>query len=83
LPIDVSADEVAKKLRAAGLNVAVDFTERKLDKKLKAAAKAGVKFVLIVGADEIQSGKFTLKNLQSGAQEKLDLKCVIHKLVNQ
>jgi histidyl-tRNA synthetase len=60
------AERVAADLRAAGVNVALDFTGRKLDKVIKSADKNGVNWVLFVGEDELKTAKYKLKNLKSG-----------------
>ncbi len=68
---------IVSTLRCRGLNVAVDFTDRKTDKKIKAAVKAGVPYALFVGNDELDSGQFPLKNLATGEQSDLDLEQVV------
>lgn len=56
-------------LRDANLRVAVDATERKMDKKIKSAAKAGYPYVLFVGETEIEQGEFRIKNLETGQED--------------
>lgn len=72
--IGVSANEltaIASKLRKSGVNVAVDYTNRKIDKKIKAAEKLGVENVLFVGEEELKTNKYTLKNIKTGQEKKL------------
>jgi histidyl-tRNA synthetase len=61
---------VADKLRTSGMNIAVDYTDRKVDKKIKAAAKSGIEKVIFVGEDELKSGQVKVKNLVDGSEEK-------------
>lgn len=77
------AQETLVKLRQAGINVAVDLSGRKLGDQLKAADKKGVTNVLIIGEDELKTGKYKLKGLKSGKERKLDLKAVIKTLKGQ
>ncbi len=70
---NVDSLSVVDQLRTNGIRVSVDFTNRKVDKKIKAAAKSGVPYVLFVGGDELASGNFPLKNLVNGDQMTLDL----------
>lgn len=65
--------EIAGELRQKELNVAVDFTDRKLDKKIKSAVKLGARYGLFVGADELSKDEFNLKNLQTEKEEKTTL----------
>lgn len=66
-----AAGELAQTLRQAGLAVAVDYTDRKLDKKTKAAVKSGAKLVIYLGDEELSSDELTVKNLASGQQAKV------------
>ncbi|MES2203296.1 MAG: histidine--tRNA ligase [Patescibacteria group bacterium] len=65
------AQQLAQELRAAGVNVAVDFGEKKLGDQIKAASKGGVPWLIVVGQDELASGTFNIKNLNTGAEEKM------------
>jgi histidyl-tRNA synthetase len=60
-------------LRDQGLKVAVDFSNRSLDAQIKSALKKGINFVLFIGSEEISSGQFTLKNLESREETKVAL----------
>lgn len=67
----------ASQLRDCGIPVSVDFSDRKLDKKTKAAVKMGFRFVAYVGQDEAATGLLTLKDLRSGEQSRLDIDGII------
>lgn len=71
------AQKVAEEIREAGINTSIDISGRKLDKQIKSAEKAGVRFILFVGADEVKSETFTLKDLKSGVEEKHSIKRVV------
>lgn len=60
--------ELAQHLRSAGCSVELGL-EGKLKRSLELANKMGARFALIVGETEIASGKYALKNMQSGEQE--------------
>ncbi len=64
------ASKIVRELREEGLNVAVDASSRKLDKKLKAADKRGIRFVMFVGEDELAAEQYPLKDLVTGNEEK-------------
>lgn len=69
----VGAQAVAQKLRAQGKNVAVDLSGRKLDKQIRSAEKKGIKQVLFIGEQELESGEYKLKNLDTGKEETLKI----------
>ena len=75
-----NAEPLIRELRNGGLNIAVDNTGRKLDKQLKSADKSKVKNVIIIGNDEISSGKLTLKNLDTGKTVKLSARQIMREL---
>lgn len=68
---EIAVESRVVELRQAGINVAVDTTDRKMDKKMKAAIKQGAKWLIFIGDEEVQSGQLQLKNLTTGEQEHL------------
>lgn len=60
-------------LRAAGINVAVDVSGRKLGDQFKMAEKKGINLVLIVGDAELSSGTYKLKDLSTGNEQSFSL----------
>ncbi|MGC9602164.1 MAG: histidine--tRNA ligase [Minisyncoccia bacterium] len=59
-------------LRRAGVNVAVDFGEHKLGDQIKTASKHHIPYLLVVGDNELASGKFVVRNLVSGEEKTLN-----------
>lgn len=74
------ASKLADDIREQGLNVSIDATDRKLEKKIKSADKQGIRYVLFVGEAELKDQKFNLKDLQSGDEEKLSPSSITEKL---
>jgi histidyl-tRNA synthetase len=77
---EVDVQLATDQLRAAGLNVAVDYTERKVEKKIKSAVKQDVPYLLFVGDEELASGKFTLKNVATQDERKLTTGEIVSRL---
>ena len=65
-----AAQPILKDLRNEGVNLAVDISGRSIDKQFKTADKKGIPYVLVIGQQELDSQQFTLKNLQTGEEEK-------------
>jgi histidyl-tRNA synthetase len=61
---------VAGELRAAGLAVRADTSERKLGKQLEAASKVGARWAVVIG-EELAGGEVGLKDLESGDQRQV------------
>jgi histidyl-tRNA synthetase len=68
-----AANELGAQLRASGLNVVVDITERKVSQQVKTADKESVPFVLVVGEEEVKTGKYKVKNLKDGKEVEVSV----------
>jgi histidyl-tRNA synthetase len=64
--LNIEGEKIAEPFRAAGIATAVDFSDKKLGKKLATAGEALVEYALVFGEDELGSGAFTVKGLQTG-----------------
>ena len=62
------ATKLAGELRIQGLNIAVDLTDRKVSAQVKTADKEKIPFVLVVGEEEVKSGKYKVKSLKDGEE---------------
>ena len=69
-------------LRRAGVNVAIDFGEKKLGDQIKAAAKHKIPWLMVVGENELAAGEFVVRNLESGHEETLPQVAVADFLLN-
>lgn len=62
---------IAQELRTEGVNVAVDFSDKKLADQIKNAAKNKTPYLIVVGQDEVSSGSFTVRDLVGGSETSL------------
>ena len=74
--------ETARILRESGLNVQVNLENQKLGKKFKIADKLNVKFVIIIGEDEIKNDVVSLKNMVTGEQKTMKIEKAIITIKN-
>ena len=72
--------QIATKLRNAGINTQIYFDDKKIKAKFKYADKLQIPFVIIIGEDEISNNTVTLKNMETGEQETLQLEQAIIKI---
>lgn len=81
---DADAEEYAlpilQQLRKEGIAAELYPSSAKLKKQMSYADDKKIPFVILIGSDEIQSGLLTLKNMQSGEQEKSDIQSIIKKI---
>jgi histidyl-tRNA synthetase len=64
------AQRVITELREMGARVAVDLTDRKLDKQIKAAVKKGIHYAMFIGEKDLTEEQFEVRNLQTGVAER-------------
>jgi histidyl-tRNA synthetase len=66
-----------KEVRAAGIAAEMYPDQAKLKKQMEFANKRNIPFVAIIGAEELQKNAVSLKNMQSGIQQNVDIKALI------
>lgn len=62
-----------KKLRDNNINSELYPSAEKIKKQMNYANNKGVQYVVMVGEDEMKSGKLSIKNMQTGDQEKMNI----------
>jgi histidyl-tRNA synthetase len=65
------------KLREAGINSELYPEPTKMKKQMKYANARNVPFVAVVGSNEVETGLFGVKNMETGEQNKLSLEELI------
>ena len=64
----------ANKLRQKGKSVEFDLMSKSVKAQMKYANKIEAKYVIVVGDDEILSGKVRVKDMASGNEEEIEIK---------
>lgn len=72
----------AGELRRGGVNVAVDFGEKKLGDQIKTASKHKIPWLMVVGQNELEADQFVVRNLESGHEESLPREALAEFLLN-
>lgn len=62
---------LVSRLRSHGVACAIDFEKRSLKSSMKLADRLKARSVLIVGENELQSGRLILRDMQTGEQTEL------------
>jgi len=65
------AVQLAQSLRREDVTIAVNFSGKRIGDQIRHADKMKVPFVIAVGAQERESGRYTIKNLPTGAEKTL------------
>ena len=72
--------KLLQELRKNKINSELYPSNDKIKKQMNYANNKGVQFVIMVGEDEIKSGKLTVKDMKSGEQSKWSISEIITKL---
>ena len=75
--VRLKAYEITQTLRSAGIACDVDLNGKKFKKIMNHANKIKVKQVAIIGAKDLENNQITIKNMESGNQELVDLDNVV------
>ncbi len=70
IPMDTEIEglKLANFLRSNNINVLVEMNKRKIKKCFEFANKASIKYVIVVGENEIKQNMYTIKNMNTGEQ---------------
>ena len=64
---------LASELRAAGIGTLLAFGQRSLKAQMKQADRAGVRYTLILGEDELAAGEATVRDMAAAEQQRVAL----------
>jgi histidyl-tRNA synthetase len=78
-----AALDLARVLRRAGAVAVVEHSARSFKSALKRADRMNVRWVVLVGEEERQSGIYTLKDLESGEQQALGAEALAERIVKE
>jgi histidyl-tRNA synthetase len=77
LPVEDASREpavgICQSLRKGGVNCQTDLMGRNLKRQLEYADKAGIPYVMFVGAKELGSGRFVVKDMRKKLQTEITL----------
>lgn len=72
--------KAVKALRESGIKAELYPDDTKMKKQMNYANKRGIPFVVLAGETEMDKNTFTLKNMNSGTQDEVDITALIESL---
>ncbi len=75
---DLKAFSLTNKLRMSGFDVEMDYNGRNIKSNFKRADKLGVKYIIIVGEEEVKSGKLTVKDNETKNECKIEFDEIVN-----
>lgn len=68
------------KLREAGISATMDYMSRSMKAQMKDANRENARYTLIIGDNELNEGKFTLRNMKESEENSLTFDEILKKL---
>ena len=78
----VAGFQATHELRLAGFKVERDYEMGSMKSQLRKANKTNSQFTLILGKNEIDSGKYILKNMKTSEQHEIDSQNLVSQVGN-
>ncbi len=72
--------QLMRKLRKTGFSVDTDYLDRSVGSQMKDADRKDSKYCIIIGENELEENKVTLRNMSSGEENLVDQDNIINKL---
>ena len=84
VPLDTNIEvlKLATKLRLNGIKVLIEMNRKKVGKCFEYADVMGIKFISVIGSDEISTGVLKVKNMYKKEEETVDLENLVNFLQN-
>ena len=79
---EIECLNLATILRNNGIKTLIEMNNKKVKKSFEYANKTNIKYVIVVGSNEIESGQYALKNMQTGEQINVTLDQMLEILKN-
>ena len=84
IPVDEDARKeafsIVNRLRSEQIAADIDLTNRSFKGQMRKAGKEAREFIILIGEDEIKSGKLMLKNMETSEQEAITVEEIIERL---
>lgn len=77
------AQKIVDSLRDKDISAQTDLMDRSVKAQMKYANKLGVKYVVVLGDSELESGEVELKDMETSSSESIKLSELITKLLNK
>lgn len=84
IPMETQCEslELATILRDNGIKVSIEMNNRRIKKSFEFANKNNIRYVIVVGSDEIKQNKYSIKDMKTGNQKLLNTEEIINFILN-
>lgn len=75
--VRLKAYEITQTLRRSGIRCDVDLNNKKFKKLMNYADKIKVPKIIIIGKNDLEEGKVTVKDMESGNQDLVEIDSIV------
>ncbi len=75
------AQDIAQKVREKGIRVSIDYSGRKIGEQIKTADKKKIPYIICIGDEEVKTGEFKLKKLDTGEETDITEDTIAEKII--
>lgn len=72
--------ELLEKFRKKGIKAEIDYQDRSVGGQMKSADRMNATYTVIIGENELESGKATVRNMKSGEEEEIKLESIVESI---
>mgnify|MGYP003763998403 FL=1 len=85
IPLGTKKDtlKIAGEIRKKGIKVDIEMMDRRLKRSLDYANKENIPYVIILGENEIESGRVKIKDMENSTEEEINLSDIVNYLLEK
>lgn len=72
--------ELLEKFRKKGIKAEIDYQDRSVGGQMKSADRMNATYTVIIGENELESGKATVRNMKSGEEQEIKLESIVESI---
>ncbi len=72
--------ELLEKFRKKGIKAEIDYQDRSVGGQMKSADRMNATYTVIIGENELESGKATVRNMKNGEEQEIKLQSIVERI---
>lgn len=76
----ISCFELLEEFRKKGIKAEIDYQDRSVGGQMKSADRMNATYTVIIGENELESGKATVRNMKNGEEQEIKLESIVESI---
>jgi len=76
----IASFELLEKFRKKGIKAEIDYQDRSVGGQMKSADRMNATYTVIIGENELESGKATVRNMKDGEEQEIKLESIVESI---